>query len=73
VAHGLAHNAELPDADLAVFLAGTPEMATYRHDLYWAQDYARRNRAVMLRLVCDVLRAEFPHIAFDEPISCHHK
>lgn len=72
VARKLAHNAELPDPDLAVFLAGTPEMAAYRHDLYWAQDYARRNRAVMLRLVCDVLRAEFPHISFEEPISCHH-
>ncbi|GAA3686081.1 tRNA-splicing ligase RtcB [Lentzea atacamensis] len=72
VARTLAHNAELPDPDLAVFLAGTPEMAAYRHDLYWAQDYARRNRAVMLRLVCDVLRAEFPHIRFEEPISCHH-
>ena len=72
VARKLAHNAELPDPDLAVFLAGTPEMAAYRHDLYWAQDYARRNRAVMLRLVCDVLRADFPRIAFEEPISCHH-
>jgi tRNA-splicing ligase RtcB len=72
VARGLAHNAELPDPDLAVFLSGTPEMAAYRHDLYWAQDYARRNRAVMLRLVCDVLRAEFPDISFEEPISCHH-
>lgn len=71
-ARKLAHNAELPDPDLAVFLAGTPEMAAYRHDLYWAQDYARRNRAVMLRLVCDVLRADFPHIRFEEPISCHH-
>jgi tRNA-splicing ligase RtcB len=47
-------------------------MAAYRHDLYWAQDYARRNRAVMLRLVCDVLRADFPQIRFEEPISCHH-
>ncbi|WP_394621679.1 RtcB family protein [Lentzea sp. JNUCC 0626] len=72
VARTLAHNAELPDPDLAVFLAGTPEMASYRHDLYWAQDYARRNRAVMLRLVCDVLRKEFPQISFDEPISAHH-
>ncbi|SDH13459.1 tRNA-splicing ligase RtcB [Lentzea fradiae] len=72
VARTLAHNAELPDPDLAVFLSGTPEMAAYRHDLYWAQDYARRNRAVMLRLVCDVLRAEFPHVAFEEPISAHH-
>ncbi|HEX6342773.1 RtcB family protein [Umezawaea sp.] len=72
VARKLAHNAELTDPDLAVFLAGTPEMAAYRHDLYWAQDYARRNRSVMLRLVCDVVRAEFEHVRFDEPISCHH-
>ncbi|GGS18044.1 RtcB family protein [Actinokineospora fastidiosa] len=72
VARGLAHNAELPDPDLAVFLAGTPQMAAYRHDLYWAQDYARRNRAVMLRLVSDVLRAHFPTVVFDEPISVHH-
>ena len=72
VARGLAHNAELPDPDLAVFLAGTQEMAAYRHDLYWAQDYARRNRTVMLRLVCDVLRAEFGDIGFETPISCHH-
>lgn len=72
VARTLAHNSELPDPDLAVFLAGTPEMASYRHDLYWAQDYARRNRSVMLRLVCDVLRAEFPQIVFEEPISAHH-
>ncbi len=72
VARKLAHNAELPDPDLAVFLAGTPEMAAYRHDLYWAQDYARRNRSVMVRLVCDVLRGEFPLVHFDPPISCHH-
>ena len=45
VARGLAHNQSLPDPDLAVFLAHTPQMAAYRHDLYWAQDYARRNRA----------------------------
>jgi tRNA-splicing ligase RtcB len=72
VARKLAHNAELPDQELAVFLAGTPEMAAYRHDLYWAQEYARRNRAVMLRLISDVLRKRYKHIRFDEPISCHH-
>ncbi|HWM03897.1 MAG TPA: RtcB family protein [Actinophytocola sp.] len=72
VARGLAHNRELPDPDLAVFLARTPQMAAYRHDLYWAQDYARRNRAVMLRLVCDVLRTRFPHVSFEDPISAHH-
>ncbi|MDQ3577971.1 MAG: RtcB family protein [Actinomycetota bacterium] len=72
VARGLTHNAELPDLDLAVFLAGTKEMAAYRHDLYWAQDYARRNRAVMMRLICDVVRAEFEFVEFDDPISVHH-
>ncbi|MFD1146270.1 RtcB family protein [Saccharothrix hoggarensis] len=72
VARGLLHNAELPDPDLAVFLAGTPEMAAYRHDLYWAQEYARRNREVMVGLVSGVLREFFPHVAFDEAISAHH-
>ncbi|WP_156758451.1 RtcB family protein [Actinokineospora pegani] len=72
VARGLAHNAALPDPDLAVFLAHTPQMAAYRHDLYWAQDYARRNRAVMMRLVCDVVRAQFTGVRFEEPISVHH-
>ncbi|GAA2798444.1 RtcB family protein [Crossiella cryophila] len=72
VARGLAHNTELPDPDLAVFLAQTPEMAAYRHDLYWAQDYARRNRSVMMRLACTVLAKQFPQVTFEEPISCHH-
>lgn len=72
VAQGLAHNQSLPDPDLAVFLANTPEMKAYRHDLFWAQDYARRNRMVMLRLISDVLRQQFPQIRFDPPISAHH-
>jgi tRNA-splicing ligase RtcB len=72
VARSLAHNQNLPDPDLAVFLANSNEMREYRHDLFWAQDYARRNRAVMLRLICDVLIQQFPNIAFDTPISAHH-
>ncbi|MCA1655832.1 MAG: RtcB family protein [Pseudonocardiaceae bacterium] len=72
VARGLAHNQSLPDPDLAVFLAHTPQMKAYRHDLFWAQDYARRNRAVMLRLICDVLRRRFPQARFEDPISAHH-
>jgi tRNA-splicing ligase RtcB (3'-phosphate/5'-hydroxy nucleic acid ligase) len=35
IARKLAHNSDLPDRDLAVFLAGTPEFAAYRHDLMW--------------------------------------
>jgi tRNA-splicing ligase RtcB len=72
VAQGLPHNADLPDRDLAVFIAGTPQMDAYRRDLFWAQDYARRNRAVMLALLCDVVAAAVPKVGFEEPISCHH-
>lgn len=72
VARRLPHNAELPDRDLAVFLAGTPEMDAYRSDLWWAQEYARRNRAVMLALLCAVVRDQFPQVSYGEPISCHH-
>lgn len=74
IARALPHNQSLPDRDLAVFLAGTPEMAAYRRDLTWAQEYAARNRAVMLSLVCRAVRDEFAdrEVSFDAPISCHH-
>lgn len=74
VARTLPHNVDLPDRDLAVFLSGTPEMDAYRRDLTWAQEYAARNRAVMLALVCKAVRDEFDGLTvrFDEPISCHH-
>lgn len=68
----LAHNDELPDRNLAVFLAGTPEMEAYRRDLYWAQKYALLNRTVMLQLCKDVLREYWSSVEFDEPIMCHH-
>ncbi|WP_283132911.1 RtcB family protein [Rhizohabitans arisaemae] len=68
----LPHNQDLPDRNLAVFVTGTPEMEAYRRDLFWAQDYARRNRAVMMALVRNVLIKHFPEILFGEDISCHH-
>ncbi|WP_433680140.1 RtcB family protein [Nocardia sp. CA-119907] len=74
IARALPHNQDIPDRDLAVFLSGTPEMEAYRRDLTWAQEYAARNRAVMLSLVCGAVRAEFAgrEVRFDDPISCHH-
>lgn len=68
----LAHNRKLPDRDLAVFLAGTPEMKAYRHDLFWAQEYARENREAMMGLAIGVLRRHFPELTTGEPILCHH-
>ena len=72
IARGLPHNVGLPDRDLAVFVSGTAEMAAYRRDLEWAQEYAARNRAVMLGLICKAVREQFPQVRFDVPISCHH-
>src|SRR5689334_8532305 len=73
IARELPHNADLPDRDLAVFLSGTPEMDAYRRDLTWAQEYAARNRAVMLALVMQALRESFEvEVRFEQPISCHH-
>jgi tRNA-splicing ligase RtcB len=74
IAKRLAHNASLPDRDLAVFLAGTPEMAAYRHDLFWAQRYAFLNRRVMFELLKDVVVEQFPgrNVQFADPILCHH-
>ena len=71
-ARKLAHNRDLPDKDLAVFLAGTEEMRAYRRDLFWAQRYARVNRETMLELAVGVLRRHFPVMATEEAIFCHH-
>jgi len=71
-ARKLAHNQRLPDRDLAVFLAGTPEMRDYRRDLFWAQRYARKNREAMLQLYQDVLRRFRPDVGFADAVQCHH-
>jgi tRNA-splicing ligase RtcB len=74
VARRLPHNQDIVDRDLAVFVAGTPEMAAYRGDLFWAQEYARHNRTVMMGLLKDVVRKEFRKagVTFEREISCHH-
>ncbi|WP_327177263.1 RtcB family protein [Streptomyces sp. NBC_01335] len=74
IAQSLPHNQGLVDRDLAVFVADTPQMAAYRNDLFWAQEYAKFNRAVMMGLFQDVVRKEFrkAKVTFEPVISCHH-
>lgn len=75
-AKGLDHNLGLPDRDLAVFLAGTPQMDAYLRDLYWAQEYAKRNRAVMMGLSREVVTRYFGDLGkavrYGAEISAHH-
>ncbi|QES43124.1 RNA-splicing ligase RtcB [Streptomyces venezuelae] len=74
VAQKLSHNQGLVDRDLAVFVSDTPQMAAYRNDLFWAQEYAKHNRAIMMALFKDVVRKEFKKAkpTFEREISCHH-
>ncbi|MFF5969483.1 RtcB family protein [Streptomyces collinus] len=74
VAQKLPHNQGLVDRDLAVFVADTPQMAAYRNDLFWAQEYAKRNRSIMMALLTDVVRKEFKKAkpTFEPEISAHH-
>ncbi|MET9931682.1 MULTISPECIES: RtcB family protein [unclassified Streptomyces] len=73
-AQKLPHNQGLVDRDLAVFVSDTPQMAAYRNDLFWAQEYAKYNRAIMMALFQEVLRREFrkARVTFEPVISCHH-
>ncbi len=72
VARGLAHNRDLPDRDLAVLLEGTEVMRQYRRDLFWAQEYAWRNRAVMMGLLRACVAGELGAVGVEESVSCHH-
>jgi tRNA-splicing ligase RtcB len=73
IAKALPHNRDLPDRDLAVFLAGTEQMTAYVRDLHWAQEYALRNRAVLLALFEQAFASAVGvPVEFAEPISCHH-
>ncbi|MEV8595074.1 RtcB family protein [Streptomyces sp. NPDC052012] len=74
IAQKLPHNQGLVDRDLAVFVADTPQMAAYRSDLFWAQEYAKYNRTIMMALLKDVIRKEFKKAkpTFESEISCHH-
>lgn len=74
IAKGMSHNKGIVDKDLAVFIAGTPEMDAYRRDLWWAQDYAARSRAVMMGLFKEVVAKHFAtaNVTFSDEINVHH-
>jgi tRNA-splicing ligase RtcB (3'-phosphate/5'-hydroxy nucleic acid ligase) len=72
IAKKLTHNTYLPDRDLAVFLANTPEMKAYRKDLFWAQRYAYFNRQTMFELAIESLKKFFPQLLTSNFVTCHH-
>jgi len=68
------HIADLPDRDLAYFQEGSRHFDDYIEAVGWAQDFARRNRALMMQHVIAVVRNVIakPFAADVEAVNCHH-
>jgi Uncharacterized conserved protein len=62
----------LADPDLAYLDEATPEFDAYVADVEFAQEYASKNRLLILEEVVRNLRHHFPHLTLAEPINCHH-
>ncbi|WP_028454989.1 RtcB family protein [Chitinilyticum litopenaei] len=68
------HIANLPHRDLAYFEEGSEHFDDYVEAVGWAQDYARRNREVMMNNVIAAARSVIakPFTADVEAVNCHH-
>jgi len=67
------HFINLPDQDLAYLVDGTEHYNDYIEAVTWAQDFAFRNREVMMELVIAALERELPpFLITKEAINCHH-
>ena len=64
----------LPDKDLAYFPEGTEHFDDYVEAVGWAQDFAQRNRALMMHNVVAAIRQIMPKpfTADVEAVNCHH-
>ncbi|BAZ44148.1 hypothetical protein NIES4102_11540 [Chondrocystis sp. NIES-4102] len=65
----------LPDPDLAYFVAGTAEFEAYWRDLQWAQNYARFNRDVMMKRFKKIVEELVTGGKTIQPllsVNCHH-
>ena len=65
----------LPDADLAYLPEGTVHFADYVEAVGFAQDYAMKNRELMMAAVIEALRGAPglpPFEASVEAVNCHH-
>ncbi|MDD2669540.1 RtcB family protein [Zoogloea sp.] len=68
------HIANLPDRDLAYFTEGSRHFDDYVEAVGWAQDFARRNRLLMMQSVLAAARRIIakPFVADVEAVNCHH-
>ena len=69
------HFINLPDRDLAYLPEGTDHFRDYLEAVGWAQDYAMKNRELMMKGIVRALGASSELPAFDaavEAVNCHH-
>lgn len=63
----------LPDKDLAYLVQGDSNYDEYVEAVSWAQDFAYRNREVMMELVIAAIERHLPpFLITKEAINCHH-
>jgi tRNA-splicing ligase RtcB len=65
----------LPDMDLAYLPEGTEHFDEYVEAVHWAQEYARRNRELMMAALLEAVRRSGLVPAFEarlEAVNCHH-
>ncbi|EIC28548.1 MULTISPECIES: RtcB family protein [Methylomicrobium] len=65
---------QLPDRDLAYFPEGTEHFDDYVQAVSWAQDFARRNRELMMHNLVAAVQAicPKPFTTDVEAVNCHH-
>ncbi len=68
------HIANLPDRNLAYFTEGSRHFDDYVEAVGWAQDFARRNRQVMMEAVIGAARNVIgkPFGVDEHAVNCHH-
>jgi tRNA-splicing ligase RtcB len=65
----------LPDMDLAYLPEGTDHFRDYVEAVSWAQDFAAKNRELMMQSVVEAVRSSGKVPPFDthlEAVNCHH-
>ena len=70
----LRNNANLPDQDLAYFEEGAQYFGDYVRAVSWAQQFAQRNREVMMANLIATVRKVItkPFESHVEAVNCHH-
>lgn len=68
------HQINLPDIDLAYLEEGSDYFADYVEAVEWAQDFAAKNREIMMFNAINALRKQIPTAfsAAELAVNCHH-